>query len=133
MNTRLNYPGAKWDMAPWICSLLPKHRSYLEPFFGSGAVLFNKQPSAIETVNDVDGDIVNFFSVLRDSPEELANRIALTPYARDVFEDAHADRGGDPMERAYQFAIRLKMGTDSKHIRKLDSKSMLTRGKTPML
>lgn len=110
MNTLLNYPGAKWGMAQKICSLMPPHRSYLEPFFGSGAVLFNKQPSAIETVNDVDGDIVNFFTVLRDSPEELANRIALTPYARDVFEDAHADRGGDPMEQAYKFAIRSKMG-----------------------
>lgn len=110
MNTLLNYPGAKWGMAQKICSLMPPHRSYLEPFFGSGAVLFNKQPSAIETVNDVDGDIVNFFSVLRDCPEELVNRIALTPYARDVFEDAHENRGETPMDKAYKFAIRSKMG-----------------------
>lgn len=61
MNTLLNYPGAKWGMAKMIVSMMPKHRSYLEPFFGSGAVLFNKPPSAIETVNDIDGDTVHDF------------------------------------------------------------------------
>ncbi len=110
MNTLLNYPGAKWGMAPQIVSLMPPHRSYLEPFFGSGAVLFNKPPSVIETVNDIDGDIVNFFTVLREQPGTLANLIALTPYARDIFEDAHGNRGADPLSRAYRFAIRSKMG-----------------------
>ena len=56
MKSILNYPGAKWGLAKTIVELMPKHRSYLEPFFGSGAVLFNKPPSAIETVNDLDGD-----------------------------------------------------------------------------
>lgn len=110
MNTLLNYPGAKWGMAAEIVQLMPPHRSYLEPFFGSGAVLFNKPPSAIETVNDIDGDIVNFFTVLREQPEELARLITLTPYARDVFDDAHENRGTEPMDRAYRFAIRSKMG-----------------------
>lgn len=109
MNTLLNYPGAKWGMAKMIVNLMPKHRSYLEPFFGSGAVLFNKYPSAIETVNDIDGDIVNFFRVLRQQPDELAEAIALTPYARDVFDDAHENQGTSDFERAYRFAIRSKM------------------------
>lgn len=110
MNTLLNYPGAKWGMAAQIVSLMPPHRSYLEPFFGSGAVLFNKPPSAIETVNDIDGDIVNFFRVLREQPEKLAMIISLTPYSRDVFNDAHENRGSSDFERAYKFAIRSKMG-----------------------
>lgn len=110
MKPLLNYPGAKWNMASKIVSLMPKHRSYLEPFFGSGAVLFNKPPSAIETVNDIDGDITNFFQVLREQPEELSRLIALTPYSRDVFNDAHENKGLDPMDRAYRFAIRSKMG-----------------------
>lgn len=109
MNALLNYPGAKWGMANEIVDLMPPHRSYLEPFFGSGAVLFNKPPSAIETVNDIDGDIVNFFQVLREQPEELARLISLTPYARDVFNDAHENRGTEPLDRAYRFAIRSKM------------------------
>lgn len=109
MNALLNYPGAKWGMAAEIVQLMPPHRSYLEPFFGSGAVLFNKPPSAIETVNDIDGDIVNFFQVLREQSEDLARLISLTPYARDVFDDAHENRGTEPLDRAYRFAIRSKM------------------------
>lgn len=110
MNTLLNYPGAKWGMAREIVALMPPHRSYLEPFFGSGAVLFNKPPSAIETVNDVDGDVVNFFKVLREQPEKLATFIAMTPYSRAVFDDAHENRGSSDFERAWKFAIRSKMG-----------------------
>lgn len=96
-------------MAAQIVALMPPHRSYLEPFFGSGAVLFNKPPSAIETVNDIDGDIVNFFRVLREQPDRLAEAISLTPYARDIFDDAHVNLGTDDFERAYRFAIRSKM------------------------
>ena len=110
MNAILNYPGAKWRMAREIVELMPSHRSYLEPLFGSGAVLFNKPPSAIETVNDLDGDIVNFFRVLREQTDELIRVISLTPYSRDVFDDAHENRGTDPFDRAYRFAIRSRMG-----------------------
>lgn len=110
MNALINYPGAKWGMAQQIVSIMPPHRSYLEPFFGSGAVLFNKPPSAIETINDLDGDVVNFFRVLRQEPERLAREIALTPYARDVFDDAHAHKGTDDFDRAYRFCIRSRMG-----------------------
>lgn len=110
MKTLINYPGAKWGMAKEIVALMPEHRSYLEPFFGSGAVLFHKPPSAIETVNDIDGDIVNFFKVLREMPEQLSEAIEMTPYARDVFDDAHKNHGGSEFDRAYRFAIRSKMG-----------------------
>ena len=101
---------------------MPKHRSYLEPFFGSGAVLFNKPPSAIETVNDIDGDITNFFKVLREQPDALAEAISLTPYSRDVFNDAHENRGSDPFDRAYRFAIRSKMGRGFKTYEKIGFK-----------
>ena len=110
MNAFFNYPGAKWGMAQKIVSLMPPHRSYLEPFFGSGAVLFNKPKSAIETVNDIDGEIVNFFKVLREQPDRLSEAIRLTPYSRDVFDDAHENRGTDDFDKAYRFAIRSRMG-----------------------
>lgn len=110
MRSIINYPGAKWGLANMIVNLMPPHRSYLEPFFGSGAVLFNKTPSAIETVNDIDGDIVNFFNVIRECPQDLAERISFTPYSRDVFNDAHENRGEDPLDKAYRFAIRSRMG-----------------------
>ena len=110
MNSLLNYPGAKWGMAKKIVSLMPAHRSYLEPFFGSGAVLFSKPMSTIETINDLDGDITNFFKVLREQPDRLAEAVSRTPYARDVFDDAHENHGTDDFDRAYRLAIRSKMG-----------------------
>ena len=109
VNALIRYPGSKWRIAKKIVSIMPPHHSYLEPFFGSGAVLFNKAPSAIETVNDIDGDVVNFFTVLREHPEELSRLISLTPYARDVFDDAYHNRGAEPLDKAYRFAIRSKM------------------------
>lgn len=110
MKAFINYPGAKWGMAQSIIDRFPPHRSYLEPFFGSGAVLFNKTPSAIETVNDIDGEIINFFRVLKADSERLANAIEMTPYARDVFDAAYIERGDDCFDRAVSFLVRSRMG-----------------------
>lgn len=131
MNALLNYPGSKWGMAAQIVSLMPPHRSYLEPFFGSGAVLFNKPPSAIETVNDIDGDIVNFFTVLREQPEELADMIALTPYSRDVFDDAHANRAPLRWTERTVLPFAPKWGMGSRPTRRQDSRSMCMHGSAP--
>lgn len=112
MRRILNYPGSKWGLADWIVGLMPPHRSYLEPFFGSGAVFFSKAPSPIETVNDLDGEIVNLFSVLRRQPEELAAALALTPYSRQEYDAAWQKlssgelRQADSLEQARCFLIR---------------------------
>lgn len=83
MKPVLKYPGSKWTLAEWIVGHLPAHRVYCEPFFGSGAVFFTKPPSKLETINDLDGEVVNLFRVLRDRPDDLAAAAALTPYARE--------------------------------------------------
>lgn len=88
MNAVMKYPGSKWSLAKWIIGHFPQHHSYLEPFFGSGAVLFTKERSAIETVNDRDADVVNLFDWIRKDPERLAQAIYWTPYARDIYEKA---------------------------------------------
>lgn len=88
MKSVLRYPGAKWSVADWIVGLMPPHKSYLEPFFGSGAVFFDKDPAPIETVNDLDGEIVNLFSVIREHPDELAAAVFLTPYSRQEYDAA---------------------------------------------
>ena len=92
----LKYPGSKWRLADKIISIMPPHRSYLEPFFGSGAVFFKKPPSRIETINDLDGEIVNLFRCIREYPEELMRAVACTPYARGEYEQAwgHFKAGG---------------------------------------
>ena len=66
MKAILKYPGSKWRLAKRIISRFPAHHSYLEPYFGSGAVLFNKPRSDIETVNDLDSDIANLFGWKND-------------------------------------------------------------------
>lgn len=108
----LKYPGAKWRLANWIISYMPPHESYLEPYFGSGGVFFNKPKSRVETINDIDGAIVQFFRTCRESPEELAQAIAMTPWAREEFllsdflDDAPPSAD---IERARQFAVRCWM------------------------
>lgn len=97
-------------MANWIISYFPEHHSYLEPFFGSGAVLFNKQRSNIETVNDLDGNVVNLFEWIRKDPERLAHEIYYTPYSRKVYEDVFAVNPEDSFEKAVNFYIKLNMG-----------------------
>lgn len=121
MNAPFRYPGAKWSYAKWIASFIPPHRAYLEPYFGSGAVFFTKEPAPYETINDLDNLVVNFFRVCRDSPDELARAIALTPYARTEFMAVQEDAAGqdihltgDSVEDARRFAVRCSMGYGSK-------------------
>lgn len=111
-NAVIKYPGAKWGVAPWVISHFPEHRSYLEPFFGSGAVLFTKSRSAIETVNDIDGDVVNLFDWIKKDPARLAHAIRFTPYARDEYDRAWAAQytETDNFRRAVNFYIRMMMG-----------------------
>lgn len=101
----LHYPGSKWSLAEWIISHMPPHQTYLEPFFGSGAVLFNKQPVVLETINDLSGDVVNLFRMIRDRPTELTQAIQWTPYARDEYKAAHIP-STDEIERARRFLVR---------------------------
>lgn len=105
MNAILKYPGGKWRIAEWIISHFPSHKVYCEPFFGSGAVFFKKRPAYIETINDVNGDIVNLFRVCRERPAELAAVLDLTPWARDEYKDCYAIEG-DEVERARRFVVR---------------------------
>lgn len=109
MKCVLKYPGAKNRIAPWICEYIPKHNVYLEPFAGSLAVLFNKPRSHIETVNDLHGEVVNFFKVLRDNPEELMNLIELTPYSREEYDLSYQE-SDDDIERARRFCVRCWQG-----------------------
>ncbi|MXP77255.1 DNA adenine methylase [Lachnospiraceae bacterium WCA-9-b2] len=110
MKAIFKYPGSKWSIAKWIIEFFPTHHSYLDPFFGSGAVLFNKPRSNIETVNDLDGNAVNLFEWIKKDPERLAREIYYTPYARQVYDKAFATVPVDSFEKAVNFYIRLNMG-----------------------
>lgn len=106
----MKYPGSKWSIANWIIDFFPEHHSYLEPFLGSGAILFNKPRSNIETVNDLDGNVVNLFEWIKKDPERLAHEIYWTPYARQVYENTFVSASTDSLQKAVNFYIRLNMG-----------------------
>lgn len=103
----LKYPGAKWSCADWIISHFPAHKHYVEPFFGSGAVFFNKKPGAHEVINDLSGDVVNLFRVIREQGEALAALIEMTPWAREEYELSYLPCD-EPLERARRFVVRVQ-------------------------
>jgi len=74
--------GGKYSHLDWLLPLLPGCHHYCEPFAGSGAVLLNRPPARVETYNDLDGEVANFFRVLRDHKDELTEKIGLTPFSR---------------------------------------------------
>lgn len=102
--------GGKFSHLEWLLPLLPKSHHYCEPFAGSAAVLINRDPSPVETYNDIDGDVVNFFRVLRDRCDDLVRSIALTPFSREEFHKAvnGNTKGIDELERARRFYIRAR-------------------------
>lgn len=112
MQPVLKYPGAKWRLAKWIIERMPEHEGYCEPFFGSGAVFFNKPKSRIETINDIDGNVVRFFQVCRNFPDALAEALYLTPWARMEYENCRGFDVGD-VEFARRFAVLCCMAFGS--------------------
>ena len=118
MRAVFRYPGAKWSIAEWIIQHFPdgyEKLCYLEPFAGSAAVFFNKNPSRVETINDLDSNIVNLFRVLRDRPEELRRAIELTPYSREEYEQAvESFDHPDPLEKARRYFVRCMQGVGAK-------------------
>jgi DNA adenine methylase len=102
--------GGKFSHLEWLLPLLPTCRQYCEPFSGSAAVLLNRDPSQVETYNDVDGDVVNFFRVLRDRQDEFIRAITLTPFSREDYYIAIYGKttGISDLERARRFYIRAR-------------------------
>ena len=116
MRAVFRYPGSKWAIAEWIISHFPdgyENMVYLEPFLGSGAVFFYKQPGIVETINDIDGDVVNLFYVLRERPEELKRALELTPYSREEY-DKSFEKCEDSLEKARRFMVKTTQAIGAK-------------------
>ena len=104
--------GGKYSHLDWLLPLLPKTHHYCEPFGGSAAVLLNREPSPVETYNDLDSEVVNFFRVLREQKEELIYAIGMTPFSREEFIQAIETNGNghelSELERARLFFVRAR-------------------------
>lgn len=102
--------GGKYSHLEWLLPHLPDCHHYCEPFAGSAAVLLNRQASPVETYNDLDGEVANFFRVLRDDSDALTRAIGLTPFSREEFHIA-CNAPAEPitrLERARRFFVRAR-------------------------
>lgn len=110
--TVLKYPGSKQQCASWIVDHFPENyrkMTYLEPYFGSGAVYFRKSRSVIETINDLDRYVTNLFYQIRDHPAELIHAIEYTPWSREEYERSKLLVNDSGLETARQFLVRSWM------------------------
>lgn len=115
------YYGGKFSHLNWLMPLLPDSKSFCEPFAGSAVVALSREPAEIEIINDLDGDIINFFRVLREQPLNLIEKISLTPYSRaefvnsilelkeyqDIRDYFNEPIGANHIERARSFFLRV--------------------------
>lgn len=110
----IKWHGGKSYLAAQIINLMPRHTHYVEPYFGGGAVLFKKPTAFVdghsEVINDVYGELVNFWRVLQSKElfHELQFRLTLTPFSKLSFEDAKNPTTADPLEKAVAFFIRYR-------------------------
>lgn len=133
----LRYHGGKWKLAPWIISHFPEHRIYTEVYGGAASVLLRKPRSYSEVYNDLDGEIVNMFRVLRNPSQarELMRQVALTPYARQEFEESYI-LADDPIEQARRTLFRFcaAFATAAQKDYKTGFRANVTRsGTTPVM
>ena len=110
----LRYHGGKWLLADWIIQNMPEHRVYVEPFGGAASVLLQKARTYAEVYNELDGEIVNLFRVVRETAtaKRLKHMIDNTPFARLEFEESYLPTD-EPVEQARRTLVRSFMGFGS--------------------
>ena len=110
----LKYPGGKRNIVDELIKYVPEHKIYLEPFFGGGTLFFAKDPAAIETINDIDSDVVNLFRVIKDHSEKLARTLLVTPYSKQIYEESYIDDTLSEIDRACRFLVKCWQGYGSR-------------------
>ncbi|MGQ0829334.1 MAG: DNA adenine methylase [Bacteroidota bacterium] len=88
MKTPITYYGGKQTMIKYLLGLIPDHSLYCEPFFGGGALFFAKEKSAVEVINDMNSEVINFFKVIKQKFPELHKEIQSTLHSRELYKNA---------------------------------------------
>ena len=105
----LDYYGGKWACANKIISLFPEHKSFVDVFCGAGSITLRKPRSKNEIINDINSEIVNFFTVLRDNNLELRELLEKTPYSRDEYYFCR-EQSDSKIERARRTVVKSWFG-----------------------
>jgi DNA adenine methylase len=110
--------GGKGRMVEKILPYFPTgYTTYAEPFSGAASLLFAKDPSPVEIINDLDGDLINFFRVLRDPKtyEQFERMVTMTPYSREQYKECKKlAKERDPVERAWSFFVLARQSFSSR-------------------
>ena len=77
--------GGKRRLAKQLLPLVEGHRTYVEPFAGGAAVFFMKEPASVEVINDINGDLVNLYRVVKYHLEELVRHFKWALVSREEF------------------------------------------------
>ena len=105
MKTPITYYGGKQKMLGAILPMIPEHNIYVEPFFGGGAVFWAKQPAPVEFINDIDGEVTNFYRVLQTDYPALKREVDSTLHSEHAHREARAiyrsPEGHSPVRRAW--------------------------------
>lgn len=88
MKTPITYYGGKQTLLKYLLPLIPPHKLYCEPFFGGGALFFAKPKSEVEVINDKNGEVINFFKVVKTDFPKLQKEITATLHSRDLYKTA---------------------------------------------
>jgi DNA adenine methylase len=106
MKSVLNWIGGKSLLAKDVVARIPAHQCYVEPFTGAGWVFFRKEPSTVEVLNDLNGDLVAFYRVLQHHLEEFLRQFKWLLTAREWWDDWNrqlAAGGLTDIQRAARF------------------------------
>lgn len=118
MKTPLTYMGGKQRMLKHIIPLIPPHETYTESFAGGAAVYWAKQPAKVEVLNDINGELVNFYVVLKTRPDELHEKMQTLLHSREQFDFARIvydhPQFFDPVTRAWALWAQTMLGFASK-------------------
>ena len=112
----LKWHGGKHYLAKRIIRLMPPHTHYVEPYFGGGSVLLNKDPDNVsEVANDIHGDLTNFWRVMQSSDDfaSFQRIIEAVPFSQTEWEDSN-EPTDDKIHRAVRFFIRCRQSRAGK-------------------
>ncbi len=82
----ISWMGGKSRLAKHILPLFPEHSCYVEGFAGGGALFYKKEPAKVEVLNDLNGELVNLYRVVKHHLEEFVHQFNYALVSRQMFE-----------------------------------------------
>lgn len=95
--------GGKQSLAKSILPYIPSHKVYVELFFGAGGLFFNKPLAPINILNDLDKEIFNLYTIIKDKKDKLIEQLELLPNDQNLFLYWKKNKETDNIQKAVRF------------------------------